>query len=142
MQMHKLGDKNNPSYGVREYWTEAINAPGASQMKHLKNLILSKPFFERVPDQSLVEGNQGKKYDYLIATRGKDYAMIYTYNGSVMEISMGKVTGEEVEASWFNPRSGEFKSIGIFENNGIKKFDPPSQKEDGNDWVLVLETML
>jgi len=140
MQMHKPGDKN-PSYGVREYWTEAINAPGASQMKHLKNLMLSNPFFERVPDQSLIAGNQGEKYDYLIATRGKDYAMVYTYKGSELEISMGKVTGEEVEASWFNPRSGEFNSIGIFENNGIKKFDPPGEKEDGNDWVLVLESI-
>jgi hypothetical protein len=62
------------------YWDEAIDDPGAGQMIHLKNLILSKPYFERVPDQSLIAEN-GERYDRLLATRGKDYALIYTWNG-------------------------------------------------------------
>ena len=82
MQVHKP-ENTKPSYGVREYWTQAIDAPGASQMKYLKNLILSKPFFERIPDQSLIADNQGEKYNYQVATRGENYALIYTYNGSL-----------------------------------------------------------
>ena len=114
MQMQKPEDKN-PAYGAREYWTEAIDMPGAQQMIHLKNLLLSKPFFERIPDETIVV-NQGEKYDYLAATRGKNYALVYTYNGREMDILMGKIAGETVKASWFNPRTGELLLIGDFEN--------------------------
>lgn len=138
MQMHKPGNPN-PAYGVREYWTEALDAPGARQMLYLKDLILSKPYFERVPYQSLLAAGQGARYDYQAATRGKDYAFIYTYNGRDIAVHLGKIGGAKIHASWFNPRNGERTSIGVFENTGTRNFDPPGEVEDGNDWVLVLE---
>jgi hypothetical protein len=140
MQMHKPEDKN-AAYGAREYWTEAIDMPGAEQMHHLKDLMLSKSYFDRVPDQSLVADGQGEKYDYQIATRGNDYAMIYTYNGREMKITMGKIAGDKVTASWFNPRNGEITEVGKYENIGTQNFDPPGKIEDGNDWVLVLDSV-
>ena len=54
---------------------------------------------------------------------------------------MGIITGNEVEAGWFNPRSGESTTIGKFENSGIKTFDPPGDVADGNDWVLILDSV-
>lgn len=140
MQMHKPGDAN-PAYGVREYWTEALDAPGATQMMHLKKLMLSKPFFERIPDQSLIAAGQGEKYDYIAATRGETYALVYTFNGRELQIAMGKIRGAKVNASWFNPRSGEQTEIGEFENRGTQSFDPPGDIEDGNDWVLILDSV-
>lgn len=120
------------------YWDEAIDDPGAGQMIHLKNLMLSKPYFERVPDQSLVAGN-GERYHRLLATRGKDYALIYTWNGRDMKINMGKIGGETVTASWYDPRTGKNSIIGKVENKGIRTFNPPGEVRNGNDWVLVLE---
>jgi hypothetical protein len=35
MQFHKEDDIES-SYGVKETWENALNAPGASQMKYLK----------------------------------------------------------------------------------------------------------
>ncbi|WP_297088189.1 glycoside hydrolase family 140 protein [uncultured Draconibacterium sp.] len=140
MQMHRPIDET-PAYGAREYWTEAIDMPGAGQMIHLKNLMLTKPFFERLPDQSLIAAGQGEKYDYQVATRGNNYAMVYTYNGREMQIAMGKIAGDRVTASWFNPRNGEQTAIGEFENNGTQSFDPPGEVEEGNDWVLILDSV-
>ena len=137
MQMNKPGDKK-PAYGAKDFWYDAINAPGASEMIHLKNLMLSKPFFERVPDQSLIVNN-GEKYDFLAATRGKKYALIYTYNGREMEINADKIEGKNISAQWFNPRNGSYTKIGNFKNSGILTFDPPGDIHEGNDWVLVLE---
>jgi hypothetical protein len=108
-------------------WEEAMQAPGAGQMQHLKNLMLSKPFFERVPDQSLLAGQNGARYDYIAATRGPGYAMFYTHTGRPFE-----VTVKARKASWFDPRSGASSNIDSFGT----KFTPP----DKNDWVLVLET--
>jgi hypothetical protein len=139
MQMHKPDDQN-PAYGVREYWTEALDAKGAQQMKHLKNLILSKPFFDRIPDQSLIASEEGERYDYQAATRGKDYAFIYTYNGRNIKVKMGKIDGVKISASWFNPRSGKITFIGDYENTGTRNFNPPGKIKNGIDWVLVLES--
>jgi len=140
MQMHKPGNPD-PSYGVREYWTDAIHAPGAQQMIHLKRLILSKPYFERRPDQSLIASEQGKGYDFQVATRGASYAFIYSYNGREMHIGMGIIEGNKVKATWFNPRNGSSAYIGEFKNSGTTIFDPPGYPEDGSDWVLVLESV-
>lgn len=138
MQMHKPGDKD-PAYGVREYWFDALDAPGASQMIHLKELMLSKPYFERIPDQSLVAADQGERYDYLAATRGRNYAYIYTFNGREFSVTMEGFEGDRVLASWYDPRLGTTTKIGTFRNAGTIKFDPPGEQMDGNDWVLVLE---
>lgn len=132
MQMRYARDPKLPS------WEEAIDDPGAGQMIHLKNLILSKPYFERVPDQSLIAEN-GERYDRLLATRGKDYAFIYTWNGRDMKVNMGKIGGAKVHASWYDPRTGETRVLGKIENKGIKTFNPPGEVRNGNDWVLVLE---
>jgi hypothetical protein len=140
MQMRRMGEKGG-AYGARDYWFDAINDPGASQMVHLKTLMLSRPYFDRVPDQSLIAGIQGSKYDYLLATRGENYAFIYTYNGKTINVNMGKIKGTKVKASWFSPRDGSTKEIGSFDNKGVLSFDAPGEQENGNDWVLLLDSM-
>jgi hypothetical protein len=137
MQMHKPTDKGS-AYGSKKYWYDALNDSGASQMIHLKNLILSKPYFERLPDQSLIAKGHGIKYEYLAATRGKDYAFIYDYTGKDFSVNMGKISGDKVIASWYSPRDGSKQKIGTFTNKGITAFDPPGKQQEGNDWVLIL----
>lgn len=136
MQMHENHNKPE-AYGSKKYWVEALDDPGAGQMKHLKNLILEFPYFERIPDESLV-ANQGEKYDYKAATRGENYALIYVYNGKPVSVNMGKIKGDEVDATWFNPRNGEKTKIGAFKNEGVQDFKPSGEEVDGNDWVLIL----
>ncbi|WP_114748479.1 glycoside hydrolase family 140 protein [Pleomorphovibrio marinus] len=136
MQMYKETDDHS-AYGNTTYWNEALDAPGAHQMVHLKELILDYPFFDRVPDQSLI-ANQGERYDYLVASRGKDYVLIYTYTGRPIQVKMGAIEGEKVKARWFNPRNGEYTDIGEFENEGTLEFSPNGNVQEGNDWVLVL----
>ena len=51
------------AYGAKKPWYEALNDPGYNQMKYLKNLMLTFPFFERIPDQSVIAGKNGERYD-------------------------------------------------------------------------------
>ena len=140
MQMHMPLDKGS-AYGSKEYWYNSINDPGALQMVYLKKLMLSRPYFDRVPDQSLIAADQGEKYERLIATRGKNYAFIYTYTGRNMVINATVLQGSKIKASWFNPRSGEITVIGTFDKSKILKFNPPGQRKNGNDWVLILDAI-
>lgn len=137
MQFYMPTDKGS-AYGAKNYWEEAMNDPGARQMIYLKKLILSKPYLERVSDQSMIAG-QGTRYDYQAATRGKDYAFIYTYNARKIKVNLGKISGTKVKASWYSPRDGSYTKAGEFKNSGTAEFDPPGEKKEGNDWVLVLE---
>lgn len=138
MQMHKP-DSGLGRYGVRNYWYEAIDDPGAGQMQHLKSLVRSRPFFERVFDPSIIAGDNGSQYDYVIATRGKSFAFIYTYTGREFDVSPGKISGEKIRAYWYNPRNGRAEFLGYFENKAVQHFDPPGQRKEGNDWVLILD---
>ncbi len=140
MQMLSAGDKGS-AYGAKELWTQAINNPGASQMIHLKNLMLSRPFLERIPDQSLIAGQNGERHNRLLATRGKNYAFIYTYTGRNINVNLGKIEGDKVKAAWFNPRDGKTSEIGEFDNKGTKEFNPPGEEKEGNDWVLILDAV-
>lgn len=137
MQMHSPKDKKG-AYGVRQYWYDALNDKGAGQMVHLKNLMLSRSYFDRVPDTTLVT-DQGTRYNWLAATRGKTYAFVYTYTGRTFTVAMGKIDGSNVKASWFNPRDGQTTDAGTFPNTGTATFDPPGDAAEGNDWVLILD---
>ncbi|HEY4061069.1 MAG TPA: glycoside hydrolase family 140 protein [Puia sp.] len=137
MQMLRPTDKGS-AYGAKAPWYTAINDPGAGEMVYLKKLMLSRPYFERVPDQSLV-ADQGEKYNYLLAARGRRYAFIYTYTGRNMKINPASLGSGSLDASWYNPRNGEWKRIGTFPAGGILDFDPPGEPAPGNDWVLVLD---
>ncbi|HEY1021986.1 MAG TPA: putative collagen-binding domain-containing protein, partial [Flavisolibacter sp.] len=82
----------------------------------------------------------GEKYNYLVASRGNDYALIYNYTGRPFEVVMGKLEGKNVNTSWYSPRDGSTKVIARYPNKGIRSFDPPGATAEGNDWVLVLES--
>lgn len=140
MQMHVPTDKKS-AYGSTDYWYNSINDPGAKQMVHLKTLMLSRPYEERIPDQSLIAAAQGEKYERLIATRGKKYAFVYTYTGRTMTINPTKLASKKVKASWYNPRDGKSIAIGTLTVSGAMKFDPPGTPKKGNDWVLVLDAI-
>lgn len=129
-------------FGAKGLWNEAIKAPGSGQMLHLKTLMLSRPYLDRVPDQSLVT-MPGTGRAYLTATRGANYAFVYTYTGRTLEVAMGKISGTQVKASWFDPRTGMTQEIGSKDNamGTTQSFDPPGEEKEGNDWVLVLDSM-
>jgi hypothetical protein len=139
MQMHE-NHKKPEAYGSKTYWVDALNNQGAKQMNYVKDLILKYPYFERVPDESLI-ANQGDKYDYLAATRGINYALIYTYTGRTISVNMGKIIGAEVEASWYNPKNGKITPIGTFKNTGLQNFSAAGEQKEGNDWVLILTSV-
>jgi hypothetical protein len=133
MQFLRKGDK--PAYGAKTLWTEAMHDPGSGQMQYVKKLVLSRPYFERVPDQSLIAGENGTKHDYVIATRGANYLFAYDYSGKPFQIRMGAISGKRVQAWWYSPRDGSAKKAETLDNRGDHAFTPP----DNNDWVLVLD---
>lgn len=140
---HSIWQMHSPEYpgvaGPNEYWYDALDAPSARQMGHLRELIESRPFRTQRPDLSLLAFKQTKPWEMCLALRGDGYALIYTPTGRVLALHLGKFTGGKVNASWFDPRTGARTVIGEFANEGRRVFDPPGEEQPGNDWVLILE---
>lgn len=126
-----------PVNGPHFPWYVALDLPGASQMKYLRRLIESRPMLDRVPDQTLIQDAMGAN-ERIQATRGKDYIFVYSTQGKPITVNLGKISGKEASAFWYNPRNGESKDDGRFQNAGKKIFTPPGSGY-GNDWVLVID---
>lgn len=124
------------AYGAKKPWYEALEDPGFNQMKYVKNLMLTLPFFERVPDQSIIAGQNGERYDRAIATRGTDYLMVYNYTGRPMQVDLGKISGSKKNAWWYSAKDGKLEYIGEFDNK-VATFQHDSGYVSGNDQVLI-----
>jgi hypothetical protein len=114
--------------GQRSSWKTALDAPGAAQMKHLRRLMESRSHLDRIPDQSIIAAGQSGGLEHIQATRASDgaWALVYLPAGKTVEVVMNKLAGQKVNASWFDPRTGETKSIGTFPSSGNREFTPPS----------------
>ena len=127
-------------------WTDAINEPGAAQVGIGRQLIESRPFLTRVPDDSVLVTSEyptlvpGAGTRRFAATRDSagSCAMVYVPVGRTFTVRMDKISGSQVKAWWFNPRDGTATAFGTFENKGEKLFTPPTPGEL-LDWVLVLD---
>jgi hypothetical protein len=102
-------------------------------MQYLHRLMLLFPYFERVPDQDLIVGGQGERYDRIAATRGRDYLLIYDYTGRPFKADLTRIAGAKKRCWWYSPVDGSWSLLGTFASE-IVEFIP---KHPGLDCVLV-----
>ena len=127
-------------------WQEAIQSPGAAQMRHGRDLIESRPVLTRIPDDSVIVTDRvatsvpGAGRYRFAATRdeGGTYAFVYVPIGRKFKVKMDAIKGAEAVAWWFNPRDGKATLLGKFPTQGELEFTPPDPGEL-TDWVLVLD---
>lgn len=123
--------------GPRVTWQEALTAPGAVQMKHLKTLLEARPLLGRSPDdQVVVSPLQGA--ERIQAIRGNGYVLIYSAEGKQIMVQGEHLPGQQTTASWYSPRSGQTTPVGSYTRSAKTVFSPPSSGR-GMDWVLVLD---
>jgi hypothetical protein len=129
-----------PISWAHRYWYESLDLWGAGDMTHVKNLMLSRPFVTRIPDDSVVTSDRGSGDGYVNATRDSkgSYALVYTPLGKPVTVNLEKLSGRKVRAWWYDPRHGTAEEIGVYDRKGTREFKPPVHGK-GNDWVLVLD---
>ncbi len=125
-----------PSYGANRAWWHALEDAGFNQMQYLKNLILAFPYFERIPDQTIISGQNGERYDRVIATRGEDYLLVYNHTGCPMEIDLDKISGEKKNVWWYSPKNGSLKYVGEYDSKITRFYSDTSYARD-SDRVLI-----
>ena len=122
--------------GSKKTWVDAMKDPGFNQMKYLKRLMLAFPFFERVPDQSIIAGTNGERYDRAVATRGNDYLLVYNYTGRPMQVDLSKISGAKKKVWWYGAKDGKLQYLGEFDSK-VTTFQYDGGYISGNDQVLI-----
>jgi hypothetical protein len=135
--MQMLHPGYSPAYGATLPWYESIHDAGCQQMRYLKALMLTFPYFDRVGDQSIISSTNGMQYERVIATRGNDYMLVYNYTNRLVEIDLTKISGEKKHGWWMNPSDGSLEYIGELKNEK-KTFFHSSGYRAGNDRVLII----
>jgi hypothetical protein len=120
-------------------WQQALERPGGQQMQHLRRLLESRPFLNRIPDQGILADDSGYGADHIRATRDQagSYGFVYLPRSrSDIGLRTNWLTGDQVSAWWYDPRQGSAAHIGILAKEPIMRFRLPTY---GNDWVLVVD---
>ena len=139
-----FGDIGSNLFANLHGWREALDFPAAKEMKYLRNLMESRPLLDLAPDQNMLMSEGSCPSQHIQAIRGKDFAFVYSSYGDPILIRPNSISGGEIRATWYDPRTGKSTVIGRFSNGQEMAFTPPlpvaspvpSQRED---WVLVLE---
>ena len=140
----------DPLFGADLTWEEAMEAPGSYQMRHLKNLMLSRPFLTRIPDQTILDPEASQGVDHLQVTRDgtlgkKDatYIMVYfPFLTHKYKIKTNTIPASKLRVWWYDPRTGATFQYSEIENTGL--FEMPwgsnlNTNGGGPDWVLVID---
>jgi len=134
-----VGPRNDVRNFADRDWVDALYRPAGRQVVFLRRLIESRPFFSRIPDQSLIVGDAGKGGQHLEATRDREgtYAFVYFPNSDqTATLDLTRLRSKRLRAWWYDPRTGVGTLVGLLEAAPQREFRSPPY---GPDWVLVLE---
>ncbi len=140
-----LYSKDPPDYGT-DYempvryvnWYDGANLPGAAQLSFLKKFYFSLPWWEMVPrfdDTSWAYfPDRGRS---LLSTKDQEIYVVYFANHVHASGILKNMSPVVYEASWYNPRNGEYTLIGDVKASNGSWVIPG--KPDAEDWLLKVE---
>jgi Protein of unknown function (DUF4038)/Putative collagen-binding domain of a collagenase len=134
-----VGKRNEVINHADRDWVDALQRPAGRQMMFLRELMESRPFFSRIPDQSLIAGDAGQGASHVQATRDANgtYALIYFPIADLsVKLDLTKLRSRHLRAWWYDPRTGVGTLVGMIDAAPDCQFRSPSY---GPDWVLVLD---
>ncbi len=126
-------------------WTDALDTTAVDQLHHIIPLLMSRPYFERIPDQSLILQGQSDEISARVqAARDghsgrpdASYILVYMASPKELVLKTSVIAGKELNMSWFNPEDGKTSpSLQRVENRGTLHLpDPPA----AHDWVVIVD---
>lgn len=119
-------------------WKDAMDRPGAQDMKHLRSLFEQWSFARLVPDQTLIVGENPEGPTHIRAASASDntFALIYLTIARPVKINIEKFKGK-VNFSWYDPRTGKKATVQKEKDGKHYLITPPPGSQD---WVLILDT--
>ncbi len=129
-----------PVLGARISWKEALDHPGAFQMRYVKRLFESRPFHLMKPDQDLILQGSTEIHRKMRASISLDasFAIIYSPEGQAFTVDQHRIQATKLKTIWYDPRYGISHEVHTGNTFAIQVYTPPTSGR-GNDWILILE---
>ena len=121
-------------------WYDALDHPGAFQMKHLRTLFEARSFSKLTPNPEIIKNSMELSGVPIRAVMASDssFAMIYSPSGRAFAVDKAIISGANKKAIWFDPRYGVSHHLSTSDTDGIQTYKPPTSGR-GQDWILILE---
>ncbi len=126
-------------YGHNEAWLHPLDwgrwmdAPGASQLRIMKELCEALPdWWNLLPDDSIILSGGSEGYRLNLAARSSEgnWLLAYLSEPSTLRLRLDVLSGPECRAIWIDPRSGRRMQAGIFKTSDMPAFSTPRGWED------------
>ena len=88
----------------------------------------------------MITEEQADSEDYVVATRDSEgsYAMVFFPTGKPTQINFSSLNGKSLNASWYDPRTGNVCAAPDIEAAANVMIAPPTSGK-WQDWVLVVD---
>lgn len=125
-------------------WCEALENPGANQMRHLRAFMESLQTMTAVPCQQIFTQacrREGTLETHAQAACTKDYVCVYLPSGGSAELDLSSVWSKAEAGVWYwNPVSGQFSCEAaqtVVPDSGRLTVSAPTEGEE-QDWIVLL----
>jgi hypothetical protein len=139
-------DRRNSPPASGATWREALNYPGAGQIKHARDFFTSfdwwtlEPHRDWIRIDGAVPNTESLTDPHCAAKPGERYIIYIPEGNAGKTIDVHNLDNRAYKAQWFNPRDGSLSTINngssINAELGEEWSAPPMQ--DSDDWVLCL----
>jgi hypothetical protein len=128
-------------------WYEAIHKPAGEQMRFLKDFFTALPWWDMTPDAARVQwqgaptlNNKAAPYQRSTADGAVIAAYLPSHTSTYTGKAQGLESGETYQASWYNPRTGQYTAISAaFVPDGNNEWKIPPQPSASSDWALLIQ---
>jgi hypothetical protein len=144
---------NGEPAGARPHVWDAFKYESANYMKHLNTFILSegKKYQDLLLSRQDVIPNRAPDtppagldgWSYMMRTPGKDFALLYFENQSVLPVLNNFKPGTEYNFQWFDTITGEWRNKVTIRTDGkgtlILPDFPKGEKKNSRDWAAKIK---
>jgi len=121
-------------------WWEALDHPGAFQMRFVRRLFGARPFANLRPAQWYVVDGPSHGGSKIRAAMAEDrsFAFIYSPRGENFTLDHTQLPYHTIKEIWYDPRYGIAHHVHTPTSRGIQTYAPPTSGR-GQDWILIIE---
>jgi hypothetical protein len=129
---------HNDMWRKNPTWKASLFSGGAKNMRTLRALFASLPWWELQPDQSLFASGAGSGANYNAAAVAADgsWAMVYFSSSATAELQLDRLKGQRFVATWIDPATGRRLPKMAYSGLAKRTFTTP---KDWPDAVLLIQ---
>lgn len=123
-------------------WRRNLASRGAASMTYLRELFERYPWWNLIPDKTLIPDTQsGGQSPSVALSRDRTLAIVYSPSANALTIDLRQMSGTKVTGKWFDPSSGIFQLALTASHERLADFKVPGRNAAGyDDWILVLRS--